>query len=354
VPQAKRRTSRKSARTRSRTKQQAPKAAAKPREQQAAHGREWDPASETEVMGWDEAQRLAEAALEGVESALHGLPAGEALESSAAAELDALERQVAEMRPLAELGEISAVIAHEIRNPLAGIAATAEVLRDSFGPADERRESVEVILQEAGRLERVARNLLSLACNRKARLLPTDPAEDVERAARAIAADADHAGVVLRVEHPETCTPVLVDSELIQQAYVNLAANAILAMPQGGTLSIRTCEPDVNSEFVCVEFADSGCGIRPEHLPRIFDTFFSTRSEGAGLGLAVARKLIEHQRGHIAVESEPGQGTTFTVYLRRADAAACDTPSPDRSPARGARATANGSAASGRSGTRSL
>jgi len=236
-------------------------------------------------------------------------------------QLSEARRLVEELRPLAELGELSALIAHEIRNPVIGIAATAEVLRELLDPADERREGVEVILDEAERLTRLVGNLLHFVRTRQPRLFPTDIADDIDRVAREIAPDARRSGVVVALEAPERCTPVLVDSELIQQVFLNLAANAIQAMPHGGTLAVRTLEPDVSSAFVCVEFADTGRGIPPEGLRRVFEPFFTTRADGVGLGLAAARKLVEHQGGYITVSSEPGQGACFTVYLRRADAA---------------------------------
>ena len=236
----------------------------------------------------------------------------------AASDAAVLLEAVGDMRHLAELGELSAVVAHELRNPLAGIAATAEVLRDSFDVADDRCEGIEIILDEVARLDTLVRNLLDFARSRQPQLLATDIADDVDRVARAVAADAERAGVTLVAEAPGQCTPVLADSELIQQVFLNLAANALQAMPHGGTLAIRTLEPDVGSGFVCLEVADTGEGIGPDVLPRIFEPFFTTRAEAVGLGLAATRKLVERQGGYITVASEPGQGACFTVYLRRA------------------------------------
>ena len=230
-----------------------------------------------------------------------------------------LLKAVDDMRHLAELGELSAVVAHELLNPLAGIAAIAEVLCESFDLADDRCESMQIILTEVGRLNALARNLLDFARTREPQPLPTDIADDVLCVVRLAEPDATRAGVTLATEAPDLCTPVLADSELIQRAFTHLITNAIEAMSQGGTLTIRTLEPDVASEYVCVEFTDTGGGIDPAVLPRIFEPFVTTRANGVGLGLAAARKLVEPQGGHITVANEPGQGACFTVYLRRAD-----------------------------------
>ena len=244
----------------------------------------------------------------------------EELSPAAGLEQDLLDAQrtIAELEPLAELGELVAFVAHELRNPLAGIAATAEVLRDGCPPADDRAEGLSVILDEAARLESTVRNLLDFARFRQARVRPIDIASAAERAARAIAPEAERAGVAVTVQPPDRRTPVLADPELVEHAFRNLALNAIQAAPPGGTLTLRTLDPDVGSAFVCVEFADTGCGIAPHDLARIFEPFFTTRVGGVGLGLATANKLVEHLGGHITVESAPGRGSCFTVCLRRA------------------------------------
>ena len=238
-------------------------------------------------------------------------------------ETEGLLAAVEELRHMAELGELSAVIAHEIRNPLAGIAATAEVLRDSLAADDDHREGVEVILDEVARLDTLVRDLLDFARSHEPRLLEADIADDVDRVARAVADEAEAGGVAVEVEAPDVCTPVLVDSELIQHVFLNLASNAVQAMPHGGTLAIRTLEPDVGSQYVCVKFADTGVGIQADDASRVFDPFFTTRADGVGLGLAAARRLVEAQGGYITVESTPGSGACFTVYLRVASDAAC-------------------------------
>ncbi len=245
-----------------------------------------------------------------------------------------------------ELGELSAVIAHQLRSPLAGIAATAQALRDwlydgatpggedgpppalpspapvSAAEGDEWwRESVDVILEEVQRLERVVHHLIDFARTRRPRLAASDLKDDLARVLRRVAASAAAAGVEVRIDVPREQPPVLIDSELMAHVFHNLAANAIQAMRPGGALTLRARPPDGDSAFVCVEFADTGHGIPPEDLPRIFEPFFTRRADGIGLGLATAASLAEAQGGYITVESTPGVGSCFSVYVRRADAA---------------------------------
>jgi len=237
---------------------------------------------------------------------------------------DGLVAAVEQMRDLAELGALSARAAHHVSDALAGIAATAEVLRDSLEPGDDRGEGVDVILRETGRLDGLVRDLLALAHSRSPRPMAADIADDLGRVARALRPEAARADVELQLDLPDACTPVLVDSELIQHAFLHVARNAVEAMPRGGTLTLRARVPETGSGFVCVDFADTGEGIERTVLPRVFEPFYTTRAGGVGLGLATARKLVEQQGGHIAVESQPGGGACFTFYLRRADRVASD------------------------------
>lgn len=248
-------------------------------------------------------------------------PAPAADHAPDASDAEGLLAAVEHLRDQAELGSMTSAICREVLNPLAGIGATAEVLRTAFDAGDPRAEGVEAILEEVARLDRLMHTLLDLTRCRSPRPLAADIADDVECVVRTVAAEAKRAAVAVAVEAPEACTPVLVDSALVQQAFLHLASNAIQAMPRGGTLAIRARTPEVASRFVCVEFADTGVGIASDDLPFIFEPFFTTRADGVGLGLAAVRRLIEAQGGHVTVESAAGDGSCFTVYLPRADQA---------------------------------
>jgi len=247
-------------------------------------------------------------------------PAAEPEPALSADDAQGLLAAAERMRFQAELGSMTSTIVREVLNPLAGIGATAEVMRTSFEPGDSRAEGIEAILEEVARLDRLMHSLLDLARCREPRPLEADVADDVECVVRSLASEASKAAVAVEVDVPEVCTPVLIDSALTQQAFSHLVSNAIQAMPHGGTLAIRARTPDASSRFVCVEFADTGVGIATDDLPRIFEPFFTTRADGVGLGLAAARRVTEAQGGHVTVESAAGQGSCFTVYLPRANA----------------------------------
>ncbi len=247
------------------------------------------------------------------------VPAWDETAATLRRELRAARRKLDDIRPLAELGELVAFVAHELRNPLAGIAATAEVLAESFHPDDDRLEGITIILREAERLETAVRNLLDFARHRRGRPRPIALCEELRRLACAIARQAEEASVNIQIDTPDEHLEAIADPELLYHAFLNLATNAIQATPPGGSLTITVVGPDAGSEFVCVEFTDTGCGIPKEDLPNIFEPFFTTRSGGIGLGLAAAARIVEHLGGHITVESAPGVGSTFSVWLRRAD-----------------------------------
>lgn len=233
-----------------------------------------------------------------------------------AAELAAAQRRMRHLDGLAKLGELSAVVAHEIRNPLAGISATAEVLLDDIPVGEPSRESVRIILGEIRRLEKTVRNLLDFARDCKPFITNVDLREVVERALAAVDHQAREHDVIIRGSCPNDLGDARADHELVGQALANIALNAIQAMPEGGELSVTLfAENDGLGRWIKVAITDSGCGISDENVKRIFDPFFTTKASGSGLGLAVSRKTIEAQKGFITVDSAPGRGTTFVVGL---------------------------------------
>jgi len=229
-------------------------------------------------------------------------------------ELAQAGEQVRHLGGLAKLGELSAVVAHEIRNPLTGISATAEVLMDDMPESDSRRESVATILNEIRRLEKTVRNLLDFARDRKPYLVRVDVRDVIERVLETVRREAADRGVAIVGSCHDDVPQAVADPELLGQALTNIALNGIQAMGEGGELTVCV-RHEKRRGAVSVSIADTGCGIEPEHLERIFDPFFTTRATGAGLGLAVSKKIIESQRGSIRVSSNVGAGTTFVVDL---------------------------------------
>lgn len=232
------------------------------------------------------------------------------------AKLEDAEQRVRHLDGLAKLGELSAVVAHEIRNPLAGISATAEVLLDDISVDDPRHESVAIIFEEIQRLEKTVRNLLDFARDRKPFITCVDLRDVVEKVLSEIGCLAAEQNVTVTGACPNDLESVQADPELVAQAFANLALNAVQAMSQGGDLGVELYgHTDEHGRWVRVAVSDSGCGIDSEHVDRIFDPFFTTKTNGAGLGLAVSKKIIEAQKGLITVDSKPGRGTTFVVSL---------------------------------------
>jgi len=236
--------------------------------------------------------------------------------SAIAAKLEDAQRRVRHLDDLAKLGEMSAVVAHEIRNPLTGISATAEVLLDDIPVDDPRHESVRVILYEIQRLEKTVRNLLDFARDRKPFIRRVDLRDVVESGLAAVDHQAKERDITVSGTCPNDLVDAQADPELVGQAFTNVALNAIEAMPDGGELNVRLyTETDDSRRWVKVAVTDSGKGISKRDLEKIFDPFFTTKANGAGLGLAVSRKIVEAQNGFISAQSTPGKGATFVIGL---------------------------------------
>jgi signal transduction histidine kinase len=227
-----------------------------------------------------------------------------------------IEQQLRRVERFSALGEMSAALAHEIRNPLGSIRGTAEILRDDFRPSDGKYEFLEILIKETDRLNRVVEDFLRLA-------KPVEPDRELFRIdsdLREIVAllhpEARARGVVLALDAPE---PVELsgDREKLKQVFLNLLLNALQATDRGGEITVVVGCSNGNGEFrhAQVTVLDNGSGIDPALLPRIFEPFFTTKQGGTGLGLAIAQRIIESHGGTITVESRAGQGSSFTVTL---------------------------------------
>jgi len=222
-----------------------------------------------------------------------------------------IEEQLRRADRLSALGELSAGMAHEIRNPLGSIRGTAEILQDGIDPADPRYEFSRILIKEVDRLNRVVEDFL-----RFARPAPVERGRfDVNEALREVLTLTRQPALKngVRTELVPGEVPLLPgDREQLKQAFLNLVLNALQAMPDGGTLAIATERVEGRLR---IRFADSGQGIPRENLERIFNPFFTTRQEGTGLGLAITHRIVQGHGGRMEVESRLGEGTTFTVVL---------------------------------------
>jgi len=222
-----------------------------------------------------------------------------------------IEEQLRRADRLSALGELAAGMAHEIRNPLGSIRGTAEILRDGIDPADKRHEFAGILIKEVDRLNRVVRDFLDFARPAPVERGRVDLNEALREILALIGPQALNGGVRVELTAGEL-PPVPGDREQLKQAFLNLVLNALQAMPAGGTLAVSTAPVEGRVE---VRFTDTGQGIPPEKLEKIFNPFFTTRQEGTGLGLAITHRIVQGHGGRIEVTSRIGEGTTFTVII---------------------------------------
>ena len=227
-----------------------------------------------------------------------------------------LEERVKHSEKLAVLGEMAAVMAHEIRNPLNAIAGFSQLLQTKVEEADPRRKYVDIITHEAFRIDTLISDILDFAHQKKAANLEVNLEGLVDRVVAAKSDQASRKDVTLVKQAAPNTPMVMGDAVRLERILLNLVNNAIDAMDQPGSITIITerLESD-QGPAASIMVRDEGCGIPPENLETIFKPFFTTKSAGTGLGLAIIQKIVEEHRGQITVKSEIGKGTTFTLAL---------------------------------------
>ena len=236
-------------------------------------------------------------------------------------ELAQANRSLLASEKMASIGKLAATVAHEVNNPLFGILTYArltvkEVEKGAAGSKAEMAEHLRIIERESKRCGDIMRNLLTFARQAPSHREPNDLATLIGRALVLVRHQAELLGIDLRSRLADGLPPVFCDAGQIQQAILVLLVNATEAMPHGGVLEVST-ERDGRGGEVKIRVRDTGVGIPPEVLPQIFDPFFTTKEEQqrTGLGLAVARSIVEQHGGEITVTSSPGKGTEFVVAL---------------------------------------
>ncbi len=225
-------------------------------------------------------------------------------------QLRKLQEDLVHTRSLAAVGELAATVAHEIKNPLAGISGAIQVLADAMPPDDPRREVIRQIIDQIRRLDNTVRDLLSFARPATPSLRDVDLEEGLRRAWALLASQPGAARVRFSIEGAEGIRARW-DPQLMHQVWLNLFQNALEAMPQGGTLRARASR----GSDLRIEVRDTGGGIDGPVLEKMFRPFFSTKTRGTGLGLAISRRIVEAHGGWIRVESAPGRGTSFFVEI---------------------------------------
>lgn len=234
--------------------------------------------------------------------------------------------RVKERDRLAALGEMSAGLAHEIRNPLGAIKGAAQLLLGPDGrplpPSSESSEFIDIILEEVDRLNNVVTRFLDYARadrGETGRANSIDLNLVVKKTVALLSSSPDAKAVEIRVRLDDQLPSVLADPEALVQVFLNLGLNAIQSMPEGGTLDILTTRRRRSrlgyGQFAEVRLRDSGVGIPADKLKKLFIPFYTTKIRGTGLGLAIAQRIVSQHGGTIEVRSTPGEGSTFSVFL---------------------------------------
>ena len=227
--------------------------------------------------------------------------------------LSEVESSLSYSRKLAALSRLTAGIAHEIKNPLNATIIHLELLKMQLAEQPEALEHVSIITKQIRRLDEVVQGFLKFTRPEDLRLQPVPLAPLFDQIMPVVAAEASKSGVDVRLDIPADLPPAHADASLIEHAFLNLALNACQAMPEGGRLVI-TARARANRQ-VEITFEDTGLGIPPDQLARIFDLYFTTKPQGSGIGLSLVYRTIQLHDGDIEVQSVPGRGTTFTVHL---------------------------------------
>jgi len=217
---------------------------------------------------------------------------------------------------LSMMGQMAANVAHEIKNPLASVKGAADILAEDLAPGSPKREFAEIISKEIRRLDGTVQEFLDFARPQPFRFSLEKLADVLVSTLRQMEPQIASASLVLESKIPAFDEHVWADPRKLRQVFINLVLNAISATPHGGKITVELGKIIENDErFWVVKFSDTGSGIAPENLEKIFEPFFTLKSTGSGLGLAIVKSIIEQHSGRVEVSSKPGGGSTFTVLL---------------------------------------
>ena len=225
-----------------------------------------------------------------------------------------MRREIERSRRLASVGRLAAGVAHEIRNPLSSIKGFATYFKERYQDIPQDQQTATIMIQEVDRLNRVVSQLLEFARPVNIKPQSTNLSALIDDSIKLIENQAAQKNIVVKTHNPNQATEIMIDPDRLNQVLLNLYLNAIESMVSGGELKI---ELSSNSEAdgIDINISDTGCGISPEDLLKIFDPYYTTKSSGTGLGLAIAHNIIEAIGGQIKVSSSQGNGTVFTIRI---------------------------------------
>lgn len=227
-----------------------------------------------------------------------------------------MEREVERSKRLALLGEVTACFAHEMRNPLASISGSVQMLQRELNLGETEEKLMKIILRGRDRLESLLKDFLLLARPGGGRHEKVDVPGLILDVLESIRFSSEWNEAVTVAGEMREAVPVLGNRQEIRQVIWNLVLNAVQAMPEGGRLDVRTSTVQENGRvYLAVAVSDQGDGVQAEDPMRVFEPFFTTREKGTGLGLAVVKRITESHGGTVRVESMPGRGSTFTLFF---------------------------------------
>ena len=233
-------------------------------------------------------------------------------------ELASMTQQLWQASKLATMGELAASIAHELNNPLATLSLHIEILVGRLPDDDPNRRSLLVIEQEVERMAMLVSNLLLFSRRSHQQISTIDIQEELQNSLDFINYHLRRRKIVVATDVAANLPTVQADRQQLRQVFLNLLTNASDAMPESGSLTVRAKRKSLNgSAAVIIEFSDTGVGIEPGDLQKLWEPFFTTKPEGkgTGLGLPICHRTIEEHRGTIDIESQPGKGTTVRIIL---------------------------------------
>jgi len=233
-------------------------------------------------------------------------------------ELEHHQEQVIQSGKIAAIGTLTAGIAHELNNPINNIVLTAETIKEDFPhlSQEESLEMIQDILVQSGRASEIVRNLLDFSRSEQPEFEEVAVASVIRNTLKLVHNQVALSGIEVKRDLPAELPLIYGDPKTLQQVFLNLFINAIQAMKDGGTLSVR-CSLSEDRHWLKVEVMDTGDGIAPEDLPHIFEPFYTTKEvgRGTGLGLSVSYSIAQKHGGHLEVKSVVGQGSTFMLFL---------------------------------------
>jgi len=234
-------------------------------------------------------------------------------------ELAAMTQQLWQASKLATMGELSASVAHELNNPLATISLHLEVLTGQLSADAPNRRPLQVIEHEVERMAVLVSNLLLFSRRSHQQISTINMAEELQSSLEFINYHLCSRRINVVTDFANDLPSVQADRQQLRQLFLNLLTNASDAMPEGGTMTIRASRDTLanGAPALLIEFSDTGIGIEPEDMPKLWEPFFTTKPEGkgTGLGLPICRRTVEEHRGTIDIESLPGKGTTVRIIL---------------------------------------